>query len=160
MVIKQERLQTIQALMDASGSSRPTIMSWMKRDDFPKGLKSGGIPLSVWLPYAKNRQEDAKKKQSGKDADLKRTKLEKQIKILEIDIRKAEREDEMHKIEHEARRGLWFHVDQIKEFAALVASAFDDSIVAVEMTTRDASAVKATKETFDRIRTRLADKIE
>lgn len=156
---KQRQLKSKADLAAAAGVNRTTIYSWSKRSDFPDPGRNGAWNNAEWARYAKARQTEAVAAQTGKDVDLKRLKLEKQIKVLEIDIRKAEREDEIHKIEHEAKRGMWFHIDQIKEFAALVASAFDDSVAAVEMATRDAGAVKSVKESFDRIRARLADEI-
>lgn len=156
---KDNQLKTKADLADAANVNRSTVASWARRPDFPKPNRAGVWDAVDWAKYSKVRQEDAAKKQTGKDSDLKRIKLQKQIRILEIDILKAERDDEIHKIEHEAKRGLWYNVDQVKEFAALVASAFDDGVAAVELATRDAGAVKSVSQAFDRIRTRLAEEL-
>ena len=141
--------------------SIPTIRAWIKRKDFPASWKkSGGVDKVVFLEYAAIRNEAAKKAQTGENSDIKKVILEKKSKLLDFDILKAKRDDEISKIEHEAKRNLWFSVDDLKLFASLVASAFDEGISAVERATRDAKAVASVREQFDRVRTRLAKELE
>lgn len=134
-----------------------TVSKWALRSDFPD-LKRG-VSLAVASEYAKVRLDEAKKNQTGKDADLKRVKLEKQIALLDYEIKTAARNDELNRIEYESKRGLWYSVDDLKQFAAMVAGAFDESVNAVELATRDAKAVASVRESFDRIRDNLAKQL-
>lgn len=134
-----------------------SVSKWSLRDDFPD-LKRG-VTLAVASEYAKVRLAEAKKAQTGKDSDLKRLKLEKQIALLDYEIKTAARNDELNRIEYESKRGLWYSIDDLKQFAAMVASAFDEGINAVELATRDAKAVSSVRESFDRIRDNLAKQL-
>jgi hypothetical protein len=154
-------IKSISEMTRLSGKNRNTVESWIKRKDFPASWKkSGSVDKVVFLEYAAIRNEAAKKAQTGENSDIKKVILEKKSKLLDFDILKAKRDDEISKIEHEAKRGLWFSVDDLKLFASLVASAFDEAVSAVELATRDAKAVASVREQFDRVRTRLAKELE
>jgi hypothetical protein len=153
-------IKTQTELARVAGVERNVIAKWIKRPDFPKSWKKSGMVEKVeFLKYAAIRNEAAKKAQTGENSDIKKVILEKKSKLLDYDILKAKREDEISKIEHEAKRGLWFSIDDLKLFASLVASAFDEGISAVELATRDARAVASVREQFDRVRDRLAKEL-
>jgi CRISPR/Cas system-associated endonuclease Cas1 len=154
---KSNLITSVNAFALSTKSDRSAVTKWSKRNDFPDLKK--GVDLAAAMEYAKLRKEEAAKLQTGKDSDLKRLKLEKQIALLDYEIKTAARNDELNRIEYEAKRGLWYSVDDLKQFAAMVAGSFDEGINAVELATRDAKAVSSVRESFDRIRANLAKQL-
>ena len=157
--------KTVYEIAKACEVDANTASKWSKRPDFPAKVK-GAWPQVEVLAYARKAMADYANQMKGNSSDLrsqhvlrKCKKLDEEIVIAQISRRQKEREDELLKIAHEAKRGEWYHVDQVREFARLVVSAFDESVEAVSMATRDPKAVAAVTVEFDRVRKALAKKV-
>jgi hypothetical protein len=85
-------LVTQQELADRAGVSLPTVRKWMVKSTFPKRGANGWDALK-FDEFAKVALQQAVAQQTGHDSDLKRTKLQKQIELLDVQISAAKRAD-------------------------------------------------------------------
>lgn len=156
---------TIYQVAKACEIDNNTATKWVKLADFPKKVKGLWPRLDV-IQFARAKMAAYAQQQNVKGGDLKAQlilrrckKLDEEIKLAQIAVVQQQREDELSKIEHEAKRGEWFTVDQVRDFARLVVSAFDEAVEAVSMATRDDKATQAVRDEFDRVRKKLAKKV-
>lgn len=152
-------------IADACGVTQDTARKWVTLPDFPAQV-DGVWQREPVLQYGVRHMTEHANQIRGKDSDLKRAKLFRQVQKLEqeqrrakADADKAERDAELHKIEYEARRRQWFSIEQVRQFALLVVQGFDDAQAAVEMATRDDKVSRAVQTEFDRIRKRLSKQV-
>lgn len=110
----------------------------------PKPLRGKGYPAVEVLELAKRIQAEQAAKKTGNA--LKDEQIRKRIELLEVQIAGAKREDELKKIEHEAKRREWIHRDDMAEQARMVIAALDRIVAAVGQITRDVSIEQQVKE--------------
>jgi hypothetical protein len=115
-------LKTKKALAERAGVSLPTLAKWAAKPGFPKRGKQGWS-APAFDRFAAAALTDAAKRQTGTDADLKRTKLQKQVEILEIQIKSALRVDL-----HEAKQ--YVELDDARADLVALAAFARQSILA------------------------------
>jgi hypothetical protein len=142
-----------------AGISLTTLANWRRKPEFPEADASGAIDSTAFDKFAAEQLRRAAAAQTGEHGDLKRAKLLRQCKLLDLSIQQATRADEIDRIEHEAKRKLWYSVDQVTEFAKLVVAAFDVAHEAVGQITRDPKVSEAVQTEFDRVRRQLAAQV-
>lgn len=157
--------KTVAEIARACEVDATTAKKWTGQLGFPAKVK-GAWPSGAVQAFALARFQEDNKAQRGKNTDIRSVHIFQKIQKLKQDVRKstaeadmAEREAEMHKIETDAKKKLWFSLEQVKTFAHLVVSGFDEAREAVATVTRDEKAVAAVQSEFDRIRKKLAKQV-
>jgi hypothetical protein len=152
-------LKTKTELSARAGCDVKTITRWTLKADFPARTKDGW-PALAFDRFAARMLKAAAARQSGVNSDLKRAKLDKQVTLLEIGIRRAERQDEAERVEHGAKMDQYATRQEVSDLCRHFSWTFDQAVQAVAMITRDAAIEDAVRERFDNLRRRLSKWLE
>lgn len=143
-------------LSQAMQCARSTVDKWLGDPAFPRKT-ARGWPRREVLAYSKQAKAKAKEHQTGDNADLKRVRLQRQIDLIDRQIRRAD-------WEHERERGNHMPLDEhhaeLDESAAIVLAGLELWVQWCAAEFRDARIYTKAKETRDRVRQNLSDRFK
>ena len=148
--------QTKTAMAAACGISRTCMYRWLGDPAFPRKT-AHGWPRRAVLAFAKKAKVKAAKRQTGENADLKRLKIQRQVDLIDRQIRRAD-------FEHERERGKVIPLDEyhaeLDQLANIVKAGLEQWVQWVAAELQNADAYVKAKEIRDRVRTRLSELCE
>lgn len=155
--MKQRTQSTLAALC---GVSRPTIAQWQARPDWP-GNKASDAALKRYAAAALERSKAA---QSGPHADLKRAKLEKQIRLLTAQAARAEHEAESARlrvaVESDAVVTVEHFREQVLAVQSLCLSLWESAATAAATKRKDAQLLGDLRAAMDDAKIRLLETVD
>ena len=134
--------------------SRSALYRWMLDPDFPAKGRYGWSIVAI-KKYARAALQHAADTQTGPDCDLKRAKLERQIKLLDAQIRRA---DFDHDREAKKYMSLDEHYAELDEHVAIVKGGLEQWCQWVDAELRDAAISERARGIRDRTLTWLEEK--
>jgi len=119
-------------------------------------LPDGKLDVQAALEDQQRRREKDKAKIGGELQGLKATRLQQQIDRGAVELEEVRRQNELRKIEHDAKRGEWMHRADVEALCRMLVSGCDRAVRAVGQVTRSTLAEAATREALDEWRRKAA----
>lgn len=157
-----ETVATLSELANRLGVKPQNLTAPSKRPEWRKLVcrPGGRYDVAAALEYRQQALLTDKAKIGGELKDLKAKRLQQQIDQGAVLLGQMRRDDELHRIEYEAKRGEWASREQVGQLCGRFAAAMDAGVDAVGAITRSADAVDAVREKFAGLRRDVAKWME
>jgi adenylate kinase len=155
--MKKNEPRTRTQLAGVCGVSRPTVALWRARPDWP-GDAADDASLKR---YAAQMLERARKAQGGENAELKKAKLEKQIRLLSAQAERAESEAGSASLRLQRERNevvqLEHHKTVTLAVLGLSLSLWETAINSIAAKRKDAALLQELQDAMSRARARVLE---